>query len=184
MLLNRHARRLPVALLIAAVTAGSANAASDGTLGTTSTGTVAINASVAGRVQISKLRDVTFSGVDAGTDQLDAQNVCVWSNTSGRKYNITASGSGASNAFTLASTGLAPVSYAVEWSATSGSDAGSALATGSALAGQASVATSPTCASGPATSASLIVKMAAADLQTMQAGATYSGTLTLVVAPE
>jgi hypothetical protein len=184
MLLNRLARRAPVALLIAALTAGTANAATDGSLGLTSTGTVTINASVAGRVQISKLRNVTFSNVDAGVDVADAQNVCVWSNTAGRKYNITASGSGASSAFALSSTGLDPVNYSVEWSSTSGQNAGSALTTGSVLAGQTSVATSPTCASGAATSASLIVKMAAADLQTMQAGATYSGVLTLVVAPE
>jgi hypothetical protein len=184
MIFNRLARRAPVALLIAALTAGTANAASDGSLGITSTGTVTINASVAGRVQISKLRDVTFSSVDASANQLDAQSVCVWSNTSGRKYNITASGSGASNAFALSSSGLDPVNYSVEWAAASGQNSGSALATGSALVGQASVATSPTCASGPGTSASLIVKMAAADLQTMQAGATYSGVLTLVVAPE
>jgi len=184
MFVNRLARHLPAALLIATTFAGTAQAATDGSLGATSTGSVVINASVAGRVQISKLSDVTFSAVDAGTAQQNAQNVCVWSNTSGRKYNITARGDGASNAFTLGATGLTAVPYSVEWSQSSGQTGGTALTSGTALTGQASVATAPTCASGPATSASLIVKMAAADLQTMQAGAVYSGTLTLVVAPE
>lgn len=184
MIFNRIARLAPVALLLATAAAGTAQAATDGSLGATSTGSVVINASVAGRVQISKLRDVTFTAVDAGLDQQDAQNVCVWSNTSGRKYNITARGSGTGNAFTLASGALPVVPYSVEWAQTTGQTSGTALSTGTALTGQASVATAPTCASGPATSASLIVKMAAADLQNMQAGAVYGGTLTLVVAPE
>jgi hypothetical protein len=184
MFLNRLARHLPVALLLATAAAGSANAATQGSLGPTSTGSVAINASVAGRVQISGLRDVTFTGVDAGTAQSDAQDVCVWSNTAGRKYNIKASGSGASGAFTLSSGALTPVNYTVEWNKLAAQTSGTALANGVALTAQDSVATAPTCASGPTKSASLIVKMDTTNLQNMQAGATYAGTLTLVVAPE
>jgi len=184
MLLNRLARRVPVALLLATAAAGTANAATQGSLGTTSTGSVVINASVAGRVQISGLRDVTFADVDAGVAQSDAQDVCVWSNTNGRKYNIKASGSGSGGAFTLASGALDPVNYTVEWNALAGKATGTGLVNGTGLAGQASVATAPTCASGPTKSASLIVKMDTTNLQNMQAGATYSGTLTLVVAPE
>src|SRR6476469_4321003 len=74
------ARLAPVALFFAMAAAGTAQAATDGSLGATSTGTVTINASVAARVQISKLSDVTFSAVDAGTAQSNSQNICVWSN--------------------------------------------------------------------------------------------------------
>jgi len=184
MFFTRLARHLPVAMLLATAAAGTAHAATQGNLGTTSTGSVSINATVAGRVQISGLRDVTFTDVDAGVAQLDAQDVCVWSNTAGRKYKITASGSGESGAFTLASGVLTPVNYTVEWNPLFGKLTGAALANGTALAGQTSAATAPTCASGPAKSASLIVKMDTTNLQNMQAGAPYSGTLTLVVAPE
>jgi len=185
MIRNRFARLAPIALLLAAAAAGSAQAATDGTLGATSTGTVTINATVAGRVQISKLSDVNFAAVDPSSAVQVAQNVCVWSNTSGRKYNITASGNGLASAFTLSGgVVLGVVPYSVEWNQTSGQTAGTALGVSTALTGQATVATSPTCASGAATSASLIVKMSAATLQTMQAGATYTGVLTLVVAPE
>jgi hypothetical protein len=184
MFLNCLGRAIPAALLIATAAASTAYASTDGQLGTTSTGTVNITASVASRVQISGLRDVTFLNVDPNAAQLDAQSVCVWSNSAGRKYNITATGSGTNKAFTLASTGLNPVAYSVEWAALPGRDVGSPLTASAALAGQISTATAPTCTSGPAKSASLIVKMAEADLQTMQAGASYNGVLTLVVAPE
>lgn len=185
MIRTAFARFAPVALLLATVATGTANAATDGSLGATSTGTVNINASVAARVQISKLSDVTFTAVDPSTAVFNAQNVCVWSNTAGRKYNITASGSGTSSAFTLSGGAtLGTVPYAVEWNAATGQNSGTALTAASPLAGQATAATSPTCASGVATSASLIVRMSAATLQTMQASAPYTGTLTLVVAPE
>lgn len=161
---------------------GAAAAATQGTLGSTSTGSVSISATVPGRVQISGLSDVAFGTVDPATAASDAQNVCVWSNTSTRGYTLTATGSGASSAFTL-SDGTNALAYAVEWAATSGQTSGTALTAGTALGSLTSTATNPTCSAGPAASASLIVKMAAADLQAAVAGS-YTGTLTLVVAPQ
>lgn len=161
---------------------GVAAAATQGTLGSTSTGSVSISATVPGRVQISGLRDVPFGTVDPTTAASDAQNVCVWSNTSGRAYSLTATGSGTSNAFTL-SDGTNTLAYGVEWAASSGQTTGTALTAGTASGSLASTATNPTCSSGPATSASLIVNMTAANLQAAVAGA-YTGTLTLVVAPQ
>ena len=162
---------------------GAAAAATQGSLGATSTGSVAIGASVPNRVELSGLNDVSFLNQDPATAALNAQNVCVWSNTSTKGYNVTASGSGTASAFTL-SNGALTVPYSVEWSQTSGQSAGTALATGTALTGLKSIATSATCATGASSSASLIVKMSTANLQTMQAATTYTGTLTLVVAPE
>ncbi len=161
-----------------------ATAATDGTLGATSTGSVNINASIAGRVRISGLSDVTFTNVDPTIDATNAQNVCVWSNTATRGYNITAMGSGAGGAFTLASGALPVVPYTVEWAGNSGATSGNALASGTAYTGLTSAATNPNCSSGPSASASLIVKIGASELQSMTSGTTYSGTLTLLVAPE
>jgi len=163
---------------------GAAQAASQGTLGANSTGSVVINASVATRVQITGLGDVTFSSVDPGSAASNNQSVCVWSNTATKGYNITATGDGASSAFTLASASLPVVPYTVEWAGSTGQTSGTALTKSTALTGLTSAATRAGCSSGPSSSASLIVKMAAADLQSMTAGATYTGTLTLVVAPE
>ena len=176
-------RRLIAGSVAVTLLHGPAVAATQGNLGATSTGTVSISASVPNRVQISGLSDVSFTNQDPATAASNAQNVCVWSNTSTRGYNVTASGSGAASAFTLAS-GALTVPYSVEWAASTGQTSGSALTSGAALTGLTSTATNANCASGPAKSASLIVKISTANLQTMQAAASYTGTLTLVVAPE
>lgn len=167
-------------LLIAAPAAAS----TQGSFGATSTGSLTINASVPGRVRISGLSDVTFTNADPTVDATNAQNVCVWSNTSTRGYTITASGSGAANAFTLASGALPEVPYTVEWASSSGQTSGTSLTAGAALTGQTSSAINSDCSAGPAASASLVVSMASSTLQSMTAGVTYNGTLTLVVAPE
>lgn len=161
---------------------GLASAATQGSLGATSTGSVDISATVPGRVQISGLSDVVFGSVDPAVAASNAQDICVWSNTSGRAYDVTATGSGAANAFTL-SDGTNSLAYSVEWAATAGQTSGTALVPATSLTGLASTATNPTCSSGPASSASLVVKMTAANLQAAVASS-YTGTLTLVVAPQ
>lgn len=173
-----------VAALMLLLTAGTAEASTQGSLGASSTGSVTINASVPARVRISGLADVDLTNVDPAVDASVAQDICVWSNTVTRGYQVTASGSGTANAFTLANGALPEVAYTVEWAASSGQSNGTPLSTGSALTGQTSSATNSNCASGPASSASLIVKVGSTDLQAMPAATTYTGTLTLVVAPE
>jgi hypothetical protein len=159
--------------------------ATQGTSGATSTGTVNISASVASRVRITNLSDVSFSKVDVTADVSNAQNVCVWSNTATKGYNITATGNGASNAFTLnGGAGTSPMPYSVAWNQSSGQTSGTALSKGVALTGLVSTATNQNCASGPSSSASLIISILAADLASAVSSATYSGVLTLVVAPE
>ena len=158
--------------------------ATQGSFGATSTGSISIDASVPGRVRISGLSDVSFSNVDPSLAAIDAQNICVWSNTSTRGYSITATGSGAANAFTLTDGASPEVPYTVEWAQTSGQTSGTSLTAGSALTGQTSTAINADCTAGPAASASLIVSMGSPTLQGMTAGVTYAGTLTLVVAPE
>jgi hypothetical protein len=163
---------------------GPALAASDGIIGATSSGSVSISATVPGRVQISKLTDLVFGTVDPTANAAKTENLCVWSNTSGRTYQVTATGSGGGTSNTFALTdGTTELPYSVEWAGTSGQSSGTALATGTALTGLTSAAVNPTCSSGAATTASLIVKMAAADLQAAVASS-YTGTLTLVVAPQ
>jgi hypothetical protein len=175
--------RLSALCVASLIVSGTAGAATQGSLGATSTGSISIGASVPNRVQLSGLTDVSFANQDPATAAASAQNVCVWSNTSTKGYNVTATGSGTANAFTLAN-GALTVPYSVEWAQTSGQASGTALATGSALTGLKSTATNALCAAGPSSTASMIVKMSTANLQSMQAATTYTGTLTLVVAPE
>ena len=179
---NARYRTASLAAMLAMLGSG-AGAATQGTLGTTSTGSVTINASVPNRIQLTGLSDVAFTNQDPSVAASNAQNVCVWSNSSTNGYYVTATGSGAGSAFTLAS-GASTVPYSVEWAGSSGQTSGTALTASTALHGLTSTATNPVCASGPASSASLIVKISPANLQAMQAATTYTGTLTLVVAPE
>ena len=158
-------------------------APTQGTLGSTSQGQINISASVASKVQISNLSDVTFTTIDPGVAASNAQNVCVFSNTATKGYNIKASGSGASSAFTLANSSLT-VPYSVEWANTTAQTSGTALTAATALTGQTSVATNPTCNAGANPTASLIIKMSSANLLTMQSNTAYTGTLTLLVGPE
>jgi hypothetical protein len=176
-------RRLSAVCMAALLSPGTALAATQGSLSATSTGSISIGASVPNRVQLSGLTDVSFANQDPATAASNAQNVCVWSNTSTKGYNVTATGSGSGSAFTLAN-GALTVPYNVEWAGSSGQSSGTALATGSALTGLTSTATNATCSAGPGSTASLIVKIAAANLQGMQAATNYTGTLTLLVAPE
>jgi hypothetical protein len=163
---------------------GSAYAApTQGTLGATSTGVVNLSATVPNKVQITGLSDVTLSNLDPSAAASSAQNVCVWSNTGTKGYNIKATGSGTSGAFTLANSTFT-VPYSVEWSGSSGATSGMALTAATVKTGFTSTAVDPTCASAPTTSASLILKFTAADLQSMRGGQAYTGSLTLLVAPE
>lgn len=170
------------ALLSIVALATPAHAQSDGSFGSTSTGSLTVTASVPSKVRISGLENVTFSDVDPTLNASDAQNVCVFSNTAAGGYEITASGSGAGNAFTLANGALTPISYTVEFADTVNQSSGTSLTTGSALTGLTSSANNQNCTSGE--TASLIVGITSSELQKMQAGLNYSGTLTLVVAPE
>jgi hypothetical protein len=183
--MDKYFQKASLAVLAAAMlVAEPALASTQGSFGATSTGSVNINASVPGRVRISGLSDINFSNADPSANASNAQNVCVWSNTSTKGYTITATGSGAANAFTLTSGALAPVPYTVEWAGSSGQTSGTSLTAGSTLTGQTSSATNQDCSAGPASSASLVVSIGSSNLQAMTAGVTYNGTLTLLVAPE
>jgi hypothetical protein len=186
--LKRALRTVVCATAIVGLAAGAAQAtATQGTLGATSTGVVNITATVLARTQISGLSDVTFTNVDPGVTQTATQNDCVWSNTATKGYTIKASGNsgnGSGTAFLLASGSLAAVPYSVSWAGTSGASSGTGLVSGTTSTGFTSTATQPTCQSGAATTSTLFVSIAAADLQTMTAAASYTGTLTLLVTPQ
>ena len=135
------------------------------------------------KVRITKLTNVTFGSIaNVGVDAVQAQSVCLYSDTNTKGYNIKATGSGPSGAFRLAS-GLNSLAYEVQWSSSAGQNSGIQLSPNIPLTGQVSAATQQACTMGPATSASLIVVLRSTALSSATAGS-YSGTLTLVVGPE
>ncbi|MFD1952072.1 hypothetical protein ACFSGX_14960 [Sphingomonas arantia] len=180
--LRTTARAGSVALAcMGAVIAAPVSAATQGSLGATSTGSIQISVSVPSRVQITGLSDITLANVEPNTPAISSQNNCVWSNTATKGYTITATGSGASGAFTLASGVLPPVAYDVQWNQASGQTAGTTLTPGTVSTGYVSTALIPGCATG--SSSSMTVTIATAQLQTMPSLTNYTGTLTLLVNP-
>ena len=137
----------------------------------------------ANTVQITKLSDVPFGTItNFGADTIRSQSVCIFSGTGSKGYNVRASGSGPSSAFTLTN-GSKLLDYVVQWNSSSGRASGTTLSPNVTLTGLKSTATNATCASGPATTASLVLIVRSTAAASATAGS-YSGTLTLVFAPE
>lgn len=135
------------------------------------------------KVRITNLTDVSFGTIsNFASDAIQAESVCLYSDTNTSGYNITATGSGPAGAFQLSS-GLSSLAYEVQWSSSAGQASGAQLSSSVPLTGQISSATQQTCNNGPANSASLVVIVRSAALSSAAAGS-YSGTLTLVVGPE
>ena len=81
------------ALAVAAVAtfaASNAFAATQGTLGATSTGSLNITLTIDALVQISALDDIPLGNYTGGANMTGADDLCVYSNTGG--YEITATG--------------------------------------------------------------------------------------------
>ena len=135
------------------------------------------------KARITNLSDVKFGLIaNLQTDARRSQNVCVFSQSTGSRYSITATGSGSGSSFALTD-GTNSLAYEVEWSDQSGQTSGTSLTPAVAATGRVSAATQQTCSNGPATSASLIVILRSPSLTQARAG-NYSGSLTLVVAAE
>jgi len=131
-------------------------------------------------VQITHLSDLGFGTItNVGVDQLQSESVCAFSGVLGGRYTVTASGSGTSGAFTLAN-GSSQLPYEVQWSGTSGQTSGTNLSSGAALGGQTTLLSCPILQTS---NASLIVILRAVSLSAATAGS-YSGTLTIVLAPD
>lgn len=140
-------------------------------------------ASAQNRVRITKLSDVAFGSLsNLGADAVQAQSICVFSQTATRGYHVRAMGSGPGNALALVS-GSNLLAYEVQWNQLSGQSSGTQLTSGVTLTGQISAATQQTCNSGPSTSASLILILRSTALSSAAAGS-YAGTLTLILGPE
>lgn len=184
--LHKAVTRLGAAILLAGsqlLFAASALAATQGNLGATSNASVAISASVPARARLSGLTDIALAGVNPASNAVASRNLCAWSNTASKGYKITASGSGSASTFTLSS-GSLTVPYTVQWNQAAGQSSGVALTPSTASTTFTSTATHQQCLAGPTASASLVVTITSAALQTMQANTTYSGTLTLLMTPQ
>ena len=138
---------------------------------------------IAQKVRVTDLSDVNFGLVsNLQADARRSQNICLFSNSTGGRYSITATGSGSASSFAL-NDGTHSLPYDVEWSDQSGQTSGSNLSPAVTATGRVSAASQQSCNSGPASSASLIVVLRASSLTQAREG-NYSGSLTLLVAAE
>jgi hypothetical protein len=163
---------------VAAFAASSAFAATQGTLGATSQGTLNITVTINALVQISALDDIALGNYTGVASMTGADDLCVYSNNGG--YDITATGNGPGSAFELIGTS-ANIPYTVEWADTAGAGTGTPLAAGVTLADQVGTFTTPNC--GGAENARVLVAVNNNDLASAPAG-NYTGVLTLLVAPQ
>jgi hypothetical protein len=145
-------------------------------------GALSSPASAADKAKISALTDLAFGTLSTSTDTTVSENVCAYSTTNG--YTVTATGDGTASAFTLAGPSFA-LPYEVRWAATPSANSGTALTAGTAS----SSFTHPSnlqqsCGGGgPASSATLLVIVRATALGSARAGS-YTGKLTISIAPQ
>lgn len=146
-------------------------AATDGTLGSTSTGTITITANIDQLVRISRLDDLDMGSLSP-TNLSATENFCVYSNSS-PNYQITATGSGTGGAFAV-SDGSLELPYLLTIN-------GNSAASGSPLSGAGANQFSTVC--GATDNATLTVLFNSTEIAAANTG-TYNGVLTLTVAPE
>jgi len=135
-------------------------------------------------VRISGLSDLAFGSItNLNADNVLSESLCLYAKAKPTDlYRITATGSGAGGSFSLNS-GSATLAYDVQWSASPNQASGIQLAANQPLTAQPNGASDSGCTSGSPTTASLIVILRSSALAAATSG-TYSGTLTLLVAPE
>ncbi|OBV10583.1 hypothetical protein [Erythrobacter dokdonensis] len=159
-------------------------AATQGTPGPTSTGTVTINASITPEVNITNLDDITFAAtslrtaLNTGANANQSDDICIWSNNPDGSFFVTATGDGAANAFTITDgTRTTPYSIVIrDFAGTS-----QTLTAGTKSAQYRSNAVAPDC--GGSTNTTLTVQITSTAIAAMEATTTYTGVLTLLVSP-
>ncbi len=164
---------------VAVMIAANGFAATQGTVGATSTGDLDISLTVVDEVRISNLADITL-GQFLGSDLSGTSPACVFRSGTGR-YEITATGDGgtAGDEFALVD-GANSVDYSVTYDDGSGA---TALVSGTALPGQTGGDEASNTCANTGDNGTIAVTVLAADMAGLPAGA-YNGTLTLLVAPE
>ncbi len=119
--------RLTATVAVAAITAstifsgGIVFAATDGTQGDPSTGTTLISVTKTKLAMVSGMTDLTLGSWQIGdaAPQLTT-DACIYSDTVGGGYKVTASGDGAASAFTLSDGAAHTLPYSVAWNSLGG----------------------------------------------------------------
>lgn len=171
-------RRITLTLAVFVALSTTASAATDGSLDDTSTGTSDISVTITDKAQITGIADITESDYASGGLDI-SDDVCIYTNTATHHYLVTATGDGASNAFTIAD-GSNTIPYTVRWKATAGAGAAIALTTAT-ISGQITGATN----TYPCVTDNAAFRIAATHNNIMSVpSGTYTGTLTILITPD
>jgi hypothetical protein len=158
-------------------------AATQGTLGVASSGSARISATLNPVARVSNLNDLTLPAWNGSGDVAAYDDVCVYTNTAGGKYNVTVTGDGSGNAFTLTD-GRNTMAYQVTWNTAASATGAKSLSSGRAERSLTGASTASTdCGAGASLNARLAVKVPEATLLATPAG-TYTGAVTVTIAPE
>lgn len=159
-------------------------AASDGTLGTTSSGTVDVTMTIASLVQISKLSDIALGAItDTSASEAGSTQACIYTNVSGGTYTITATSSHPSSGdFRVNDGGSNYVTYTAQWSDQQDGSGSVALTSGAVLAASQENASTTSLDCDGGSNARFSVTFPAGNLFAAVPG-TYTDTVTLLVAP-
>ena len=168
---------LAAALSVSAV-GGVAFAASQGTLGSTSTGSSSLSATVTSLVLIDGVNDILLSAATANDDlEGNDPSICVYSNATDNLYEITASSTNGSGSFLLSDISSNTMAYTVKWTDADGTEV--SLTEGAQTSSNLDGSATTDCTGA---FSRVDVSVPAATWTTSPAGG-YSDTLTLVVAP-
>jgi hypothetical protein len=157
-------------------------AATDGTLGASSTGTTAVTISIADLIQISGLSDITITPTTLTSDASGNTTACIYTNGTnvpgGYQVTATSTNGTAGSSFDTADGGGNKLAYSAVWGDGS---TNTALTDGVASVGHTGANTKYADCNG-SNNATLTLTFAAAAMQATPAG-TYNDTLTLEVDP-
>ncbi|MFK7994153.1 MAG: hypothetical protein AB8B87_08440 [Granulosicoccus sp.] len=161
---------------LSVVASAAAHAATQGTIGATSTGTSDVLLVKQNAVMITDVADLDLGTLNnTAVDLVASDDVCVFNSTS--SYEVTVTSANAAFALSDGATGTIP--YAVTWASNGGAAAAVAYNTG--IGGLLGDQASTSCGGG--TNATFAVSVLAADFNSADPG-TYSDTLTLMIEPE
>lgn len=152
-------------------------AATDGTQGSSSTGSTEISVTKQAEMKISGLNDIALT-VQGDGSATGSSTACIYRNGTG-SYSVTATGSGAASTFSLTDGASGVMPYSVTFSDGTNTPTLTSNTAATNLSGANTL--SATCNGG--TNATVAVTVSALEFSSAPAGS-YTGTLTLVIAPE
>lgn len=160
----------------------AAHAATDGTLGPTSTGSLSITITIPPRVRISNVADLALGTFTGTGDKTAADDVCIYTNDPAGTYRVTATGDGTGGAFTVNDGASNELAYSLRWNDQTGTTGNVLLTSGTALTGQSGANTTASDCGGSNT-ANIEATITESELSLGEAGS-YSGNVTILVEPD